>query len=48
MYAALFQRLELLRMLKDSGADLSSKDEFNNKVVNLIRGEIKNQKVIII
>ena len=44
MYAALFQRLKLLRMLKDSGADLSSKDEFGNNVENLIRGEIKIKK----
>lgn len=44
MYVALFQRLELLRMLKDSGADLSSKDEFGNNVVNFIRGEIKIKK----
>lgn len=41
MYAALFQRLELLNMLKNSGADLSSKDNFGNTVESLKKGEIK-------
>lgn len=41
MYAALFQRLELLALLKASGADLDAKDHFGNNVETLKKGEIK-------
>ncbi len=41
MYAALFQRLEFLALLKQSGADFSAKDRFGNDVEALQNGEIK-------
>lgn len=41
MYAALFQRLEFLALLKESGADFSAKDIFGNSVETLKKGEVK-------
>ena len=41
MYAALFQRLEFLALLKESGADFSVKDIFGNNVETLKKGEVQ-------
>ena len=42
MYAALFQRTEILADLKASGADLNAEDAMGNRVDNLLQGEFKN------
>lgn len=41
MYAALFQRTEILQSLKERGADLKAADAAGNTVENLVRGEIR-------
>ncbi|GAB3474894.1 hypothetical protein GCM10027398_30770 [Azotobacter salinestris] len=42
MYAALFQRRELLEALRERGANLTASDAFGNTVENLARGEIRS------
>jgi ankyrin repeat protein len=39
MYAALFQRKEILEQLRASGADMSAQDAMGNSVDNLLKGE---------
>lgn len=39
MYAALFQRTEILDALRAKGADLDAEDAMGNRVENLLRGE---------
>lgn len=41
MYAALFQRTEILHELQAKGADLNAEDAMGNKVENLLQGEFK-------
>lgn len=41
MYAALFQRTDILNALKEQGADFNAKDVLGNQVDNLLRGEFK-------
>lgn len=41
MYAALFQRTEILDSLKAKGADLEATDAMGNSVSNLLQGEFK-------
>lgn len=41
MYAALFQRTEILQALSEKGADLSAEDAMGNKVENLLKGEFQ-------
>lgn len=44
MYAALFQRTEMLEELRTHGANLKAHDPMGNSVENLSRGEIKTHK----
>ncbi|MCU1718049.1 ankyrin repeat domain-containing protein [Pseudomonas sp. 5P_3.1_Bac2] len=39
MYAALFQRKEILEQLRAHGADMSAQDAMGNSVENLLKGE---------
>lgn len=41
MYAALFQRTEMLQALREQGVDFNAEDQFGNKVENLLQGDIK-------
>lgn len=41
MYAALFQRTEILDALREQGADLNAQDGMGNTVENLLQGEFK-------
>jgi ankyrin repeat protein len=41
MYAALFQRSEILESLREKGADLEATDAMGNKVADLLEGNVK-------
>lgn len=43
MYAALFQRREMLEALEQGGADLEAQDPLGNSVESLARGEIRTR-----
>jgi uncharacterized protein len=43
MFAALFQRTEILEALRESGADMNTQDAMGNSVDSLLRGEISTQ-----
>lgn len=40
MYAALFQRTEILEALRESGADMSAQDAMGNSVSTLLKGQV--------
>lgn len=41
MYAALFQRSEILEALRESGADLEAQDAMGNSAASLAHGAIR-------